>query len=98
MQGNKTTSPRARIDGFLLHCRSCDPDDLAEGSYKGKIVLCPPQSGFHPNDGSGPLLAGAAGAVIVGRAPDVAFALPLPGLVLTQDQFNEILAYVNSTR
>ncbi|CAN6203288.1 unnamed protein product [Urochloa humidicola] len=78
---------------------SCDPDDLAGGSYKGKIVLClPPQNNSrHPNDGSGPLSAGAAGVVILARAHDVAFVLPLPGLTVTQDEFIQIMAYVNST-
>ncbi|XP_025800523.1 subtilisin-like protease SBT4.3 [Panicum hallii] len=72
---------------------SCDPDDLDGGSYQGKIVLCPGQEGY----GLGPKLAGAAGAVLVGDQPDVAFPLPLPALVVSQDQFDEILAYVNST-
>jgi hypothetical protein len=76
-------------------CRSCDPDNLAGGSYTGKIVLC--QRAVE-NDGSGPLLAGAAGVVIVSRIPDVAFTLPLPGLTVTRDDFNQIMAYVNSTR
>ncbi|WVZ62256.1 hypothetical protein U9M48_012022 [Paspalum notatum var. saurae] len=76
---------------------SCDPDNLGGGLYRGKIVLCPPQHGA-PNDGSGPLLAGAAGVVLVSRAPDVAFTLaPLPALAVTQDQFDQIMAYVNST-
>ncbi|RLN36221.1 cucumisin-like [Panicum miliaceum] len=62
------------------------------------LVLCPPPAKIgHPNDGSGPLAAGAAGVVIVTRAPDVAFVLPLPGLTVTQDEFDRIMAYVNST-
>ncbi|PWZ15518.1 Subtilisin-like protease SBT4.3 [Zea mays] len=73
---------------------SCDPENLAGGSYKGKIVLC---QNAAANDGSGPLLAGAAGVVIVSRIPDVAFALPLPGLTVSQDQFDQTMAYVNST-
>uniref|UniRef100_A0A804QBV7 Peptidase S8/S53 domain-containing protein n=1 Tax=Zea mays TaxID=4577 RepID=A0A804QBV7_MAIZE len=36
---------------------SCDPENLAGGSYTGKIVLCQKAAA---NDGSGPLLAGAA--------------------------------------
>jgi hypothetical protein len=79
---------------LFLQCSSCDPDDLDGGSYQGKIVLCPGQEGY----GLGPKLAGAAGAVLVGDQPDVAFPLPLPALVVSQDQFDEILAYVNSTR
>jgi len=76
--------------------RSCDPDDLTGGSYRGKIVLClPPAKIGHPAD---PLSAGAAGAVILTRAPDTAFALALPGLTVTRDQFDQIMAYVNSTR
>ncbi|CAM0144691.1 unnamed protein product [Urochloa decumbens] len=78
---------------------SCEPDNLTGGSYKGKIVLClpPKNNSSHPNDGSGPLSAGAAGVVIVSRAPDIAFVLPLPGLTVTHDQFDHIMAYVNST-
>nr|XP_034580689.1 subtilisin-like protease SBT4.9 [Setaria viridis]TKW30939.1 hypothetical protein SEVIR_2G071900v2 [Setaria viridis] len=76
---------------------SCDPDNLSGGSYRGKIVLCPPQNNGRPNDGSGPFSAGAAGVVIVTRSPDVAFVLPLPGLTVTQDEFDQIMAYVNST-
>jgi len=59
-------------------------------------------SSVHPkgrsNGVSGPFLAGAAGVVLVTRAPDVAFTLPLPGLTVTQDKFDQIMAYVNSTR
>ncbi|KAL5658611.1 hypothetical protein ACJX0J_031774, partial [Zea mays] len=66
---------------------SCDPENLAGGSYTGKIVLCQKAAA---NDGSGPLLA-------VSRIPDVAFALPLPGLTVSQDQFDQTMAYVNST-
>ncbi|KAL6647545.1 hypothetical protein ACP70R_014982 [Stipagrostis hirtigluma subsp. patula] len=73
---------------------SCDPDDLARGSYKGEIILC---QSYGQDDGSGLLLAGAAGAVILGDEPDVAFTLPLPALMVTSDQFEEILAYVNGT-
>lgn len=80
---------------FCCKCRSCDPENLAGGSYTGKIVLCQKAAA---NDGSGPLLAGAAGVVIVSRIPDVAFALPLPGLTVSQDQFDQTMAYVNSTR
>ncbi|TVU41281.1 hypothetical protein EJB05_14784, partial [Eragrostis curvula] len=77
---------------------SCDPDDLAQGSYKGKIVLCPAHSGFVRNYGSGSFLAGAAGAVIVDSVTDQAYILPLPALVVThQHQFDGILAYVNTT-
>nr|XP_034580687.1 subtilisin-like protease SBT4.3 [Setaria viridis] len=72
---------------------SCDPDDLDGGYYKGKIVLCLAQRSY----GLGPYLAGAAGAVLVSDQPDVAFPLPLPGLMVPQDKFDEILAYVNST-
>lgn len=43
-------------------------------------------------------MAGAAGAVIVSYEPDVAFSLPLPAIMVTQDQFTGILAYVNRTR
>ncbi|XP_066391998.1 subtilisin-like protease SBT4.3 [Miscanthus floridulus] len=73
---------------------SCDLTNLEGGSYTGKVVLC---QKAEENDGSGPLLAGAAGAIIVSDIPDVAFALPLPGLTVTQDEFDQIMAYVNST-
>ncbi|CAD6226386.1 unnamed protein product [Miscanthus lutarioriparius] len=75
---------------------SCDPENLAGGPYKGKIVLCPLQKG-RSNGVSGPFLAGAAGVVLVTREPDVAVTLPLPGLKVTQDKFDQIMAYVNST-
>ncbi|KAF8732026.1 hypothetical protein HU200_015981 [Digitaria exilis] len=48
---------------------SCDPDNLRGGSYRGKILLCPHDG----SDGQGPLLAGAAGIVLVTDSPDVAF-------------------------
>jgi hypothetical protein len=31
-------------------------------------------------------------------APDVALIMPLPALVVTEGQLDEIMAYVNSTR
>jgi hypothetical protein len=43
-------------------------------------------------------LAGAAGTVIVNAEPDVAFVFPLPAVTITQDQFTQILAYINRTR
>ncbi|CAN6171244.1 unnamed protein product [Urochloa humidicola] len=77
---------------------ACDPDNLTGSSYKEKIVLCLPQNNSRSaTDGSGPLLAGAAGVVILTRAPDVAFTLPLPGLTVTKEYFDQIMAYVNST-
>ncbi|KAJ1288111.1 hypothetical protein BS78_02G064900 [Paspalum vaginatum] len=71
----------------------CLPESLAGQSYKGKILLCAGGS-----DGTGPLLAGAAGTVMFNGEPDVAFMMPLPALTVTQDQFTEIVAYVNKTR
>jgi subtilisin family serine protease len=76
---------------------SCDPGDLAGVSYKGKILVCPQDGGFR-TQATGPALAGAAGAVLAGIAPDAAFTMPLPALVVTDGQFDEIMAYVNSTR
>uniref|UniRef100_A0A0D9WWE8 Peptidase S8/S53 domain-containing protein n=1 Tax=Leersia perrieri TaxID=77586 RepID=A0A0D9WWE8_9ORYZ len=75
--------------------RSCLLDGLAGVSLRGKIVLCPKENFL--NTGTGPFRAGAAGAVIVGDNPDTAFAVPLPALMVTQEQFDEIMAYVNST-
>ncbi|CAM0153251.1 unnamed protein product [Urochloa decumbens] len=75
---------------------SCDPDELGGVSFKGKILLCPLEGGFR-TDASGPALAGAAGAVLAGSAPDVALTMPLPALVVSEDQFDEIMAYFNST-
>ncbi|KAL6598438.1 hypothetical protein ACP70R_046137 [Stipagrostis hirtigluma subsp. patula] len=70
---------------------SCDIHDLGGGSYEGKIVLC------WGLDTDSLLLAGVAGAVISGSLPDTSFTLPLPALLVTQDQFDVILAYVNGT-
>ncbi|CAL5078899.1 unnamed protein product [Urochloa decumbens] len=75
---------------------SCDPDELGGVSFKGKILLCPLEGGFR-TDASGPALAGAAGAVLAGSAPDVALTMPLPALVVSEGQFDEIMAYFNST-
>ncbi|TVU41279.1 hypothetical protein EJB05_14782, partial [Eragrostis curvula] len=74
---------------------SCKPDDLAKGSYKGKIILCPTQD--TSIYGSDPPFAGAAGVVVVDDATDKANGLSLPGLAVSQDKFNKILAYVKST-
>ncbi|CAL5078902.1 unnamed protein product [Urochloa decumbens] len=61
---------------------TCEPDGLAGGSYQGKIVLCPADNDDDgPNDGTGPFMAGAAGAVIVGRDPNLSQAVILPALV-----------------
>ncbi|KAL6647547.1 hypothetical protein ACP70R_014984 [Stipagrostis hirtigluma subsp. patula] len=74
---------------------SCDPDDLARGSYKGEIILC---ETYFKEYGSGLIMAGAVGAVILGDdQSNVAFTSPLPALKVTSDQFDEILAYVNGT-
>ncbi|CAN6203286.1 unnamed protein product [Urochloa humidicola] len=75
---------------------SCDPDELGGVSYKGKILLCPLEGGFR-TEATGPALAGAAGAVLAGSAPDVALTMPLPALVVSEGQFDEIMAYFNST-
>ena len=75
-----------------IACSSCEPESLAGQSYKGKILLC-----ASAGDGTGPLLAGAAGAVIVTAQPNIAFLLPLPALTISKDQFTEIMAYVNKT-
>ncbi|CAN6180705.1 unnamed protein product [Urochloa humidicola] len=74
---------------------SCDPDNLAGGSYEGKILLCLPQNNISRR--ADPLSAGAAGVIFATRQFDVAFVLPLPGLTVTRDEFNQIMAYVNST-
>ena len=94
VDGLNSNTSSDRFSLFFLQCSSCDPDDLDGGSYQGKIVLCSDQESF----GLGPHLAGAAGAVLAGDQPDVAFPLPLPALVVSQDQFDQILAYVSSTR
>jgi hypothetical protein len=42
-------------------------------------------------------MAGAAGAVIVGHDPNLSLAVILPALMVTQEQLDEIVAYVKST-
>lgn len=71
---------------------------MPEGSYKGKIVVCLNQNNTLPKESAGPLLAGAAGAVMVGNGLDVANAVPLPALQMNQSEFDKIMAYVKSTR
>ncbi|TVU41282.1 hypothetical protein EJB05_14785, partial [Eragrostis curvula] len=46
---------------------------------------------------AGPFSAGAAGAVMAGNGLDVANAVPLPAIQMTQGQLDQITAYVNST-
>nr|CAB3452222.1 unnamed protein product [Digitaria exilis] len=92
------TFPRLQNASLLFPTGgSCEPDDLAGGSYKGKILLCLPKNRTDPEDGSGPLAAGAAGAVVLEDAPDAHLTMPLPGLAVSRDQFDQILTYVNNT-
>ncbi|KAL6647549.1 hypothetical protein ACP70R_014986 [Stipagrostis hirtigluma subsp. patula] len=73
---------------------SCQTEDLARGSYKGEIILC---QRYGQDFGSAVRLAGAAGAVILTVQLDAALSFPLPALMVTPDQFHEILDYVNGT-
>ena len=61
------------------------------------MVLCAADNGSL-RYGTGPFKAGAAGAVIVGYYPNLALTVILPALMVTQDQFDEILAYMKSSR
>ncbi|KAL6880066.1 hypothetical protein ACP4OV_011631 [Aristida adscensionis] len=88
------TFPNVQNATITLPVNGSSCDNLARGSYKGKIILC---TGFDSSTGSGLILSGAAGAVIDASIPDVAFTLPLPALMVNGEQFHEILAYVNST-
>lgn len=85
---------------FLLQCRSCDAHNLAGGSFRDKIVLCLPLQNDNGlvYDGFGPFLAGAAGVVILSPTLDLSFTPPISGLVVTRNKFDQIMAYVNSTR
>ncbi|KAK3126601.1 hypothetical protein QOZ80_7AG0559210 [Eleusine coracana subsp. coracana] len=71
---------------------------MAQGSYKGKIVVCPNQNNTLPKrETAGPLEAGAARAIMVGNGLDVDNAVPLPALQMNQSEFDKIMAYVKST-
>jgi hypothetical protein len=61
---------------------------------KGKIVLC---DGL--GEGTGPLSAGAVGALYQGRLNDVvAYSFPLPASSLRSDDASSVSVYVNTTR
>ncbi|XP_072147873.1 cucumisin-like [Setaria viridis] len=77
--GNGKTIVGTSIRSFSI---TCEPDGLAGGSYEGKIVLCPADNSGDPNDGAGPFMAGADGAVIVGHYPNLSQApdLAAPGV------------------
>ena len=78
----------------MQKCRTCNDDSLDKNLVKGKIVLCDGE-----NDGTGQLLAGAAGTVMQGRRPDSsAFAFPLPAAYLSLEDGANIYSYINSTR
>ncbi|XP_050250625.1 cucumisin-like isoform X1 [Quercus robur] len=79
--------------GSPSYARTCNDDSLDKNLVKGKIVLCDGE-----NDGTGQLLAGAAGTVMQGRRPDSsAFAFPLPAAYLSLEDGANIYSYINST-
>ncbi|KAL6880067.1 hypothetical protein ACP4OV_011632 [Aristida adscensionis] len=100
--GNGNTIVGASINTFpdlqnatlALPSNNGSCEDLAGGSYNGKIILC---RRYGPNLETSLLASGAAGAVLASKEPDVAFTFPLPALMVDLDHFDEILAYANVT-
>ncbi|KAL5568981.1 hypothetical protein UlMin_025556 [Ulmus minor] len=72
--------------------RYCDEGSLDKNLVKGKIVVC---DGY----GNGPLLAGAVGVVISGKAAGAtASVFPLPASYLSLEEASKIGHYINLTR
>ncbi|CAL9198665.1 subtilisin-like protease SBT4.3 [Musa acuminata AAA Group] len=67
---------------------------LDKNLVKGKIVLC-----GSPSDGSGPLLAGAEGAVMLDkRILDSSRTFPLPALLVGYSQGKKLMEYIRKTK
>ncbi|XP_042383924.1 subtilisin-like protease SBT4.3 [Zingiber officinale] len=70
---------------------SCD--QLEAKMVKGKIVVCGQMT-----DGSGPLNAGAKGAIIFFNLTDFSIAFPLPALVVNSTVGDQLIQYIDSNR
>lgn len=70
---------------------SCD--QLEAKMMKGKIVVC-----GQLTDGSGPLNAGAKGAVMFFNLTDFSMAFPLPALVVNSTVGDQLIQHIDSNK
>ncbi|ONK62169.1 uncharacterized protein A4U43_C07F1100 [Asparagus officinalis] len=88
--GGNAPNTSAGYDGSTS--RYCYQGSLNITTVKGTIVLCDTSS-----DDSGPLLAGATGAVMQGTYTDYAFSYPLLTTVLGKLDHGNVSLYLNTT-
>ncbi|KAJ6814974.1 cucumisin-like [Iris pallida] len=89
--GGNVPNTSAGYDGSTS--RYCYEGSLDTTLVNGTIVLCDTL-----NDGSGPLLSGAAGTVMLaGDYMDYAYSFPLPVTTLSTDDSGNVGLYINST-
>ncbi|KAI9114709.1 hypothetical protein K1719_014407 [Acacia pycnantha] len=95
---NGSTFPIAKVNGDSKDC----PEFLATSCVcldtnlvKGKIVLCTDQSLLYSDNSQG-----VVGAITVStdRIEDMSEVVPLPSLDMSEDDFNIVKSYLNSTQ
>ncbi|CAK7331400.1 unnamed protein product [Dovyalis caffra] len=72
--------------------RLCDPDCLDSALVKGKILLCDATYGR-----SAAKRLGSLGMIMLNSEDDLSFLLSSPALGLTEDKYNAVKSYINST-
>ncbi|KAG7538302.1 PA domain [Arabidopsis suecica] len=75
--------------------RECKTGCLDPSLVKGKIVLCRQSEDFDINE---VLSNGAVAAILVNPEKDYASVSPLPLSALSQDEFESLVSYINSTK
>ncbi|KAF9598895.1 hypothetical protein IFM89_032749 [Coptis chinensis] len=82
----------------LVQDEYCEPDEMDQNLTKGNIVLCNPIN--LGNDGSGPLVYGAYGTIMIATVGewDVPYPYPLPASAVTNSDGEYIASYISSTR
>ncbi|KAF9598279.1 hypothetical protein IFM89_026398, partial [Coptis chinensis] len=82
----------------LVQDEYCEPDEMDQNLTKGNIVLC--NQIDLGNDGSGPLVYGAYGTIMIATVGewDVPYPYPLPASAVTNSDGEYIASYISSTR
>lgn len=77
-----------------MHCRKCHGGCVDSSLVKGKIVLCDETTGYYVARD-----AGAAGSILKDdKLDNISLILPFPASVMSPDNFNIIISYLNSTK